>query len=259
MAFGGRGEKQEARIKNQEGRVVSLPVLKIGTPLGNVVELNGKIDRVDASEGGRGREVAVVDYKSAAEKKLEMYLVYWGLALQLPVYGVVMEALWKKETVAALYVPLGMRRKSVKGLAEAAERGSDAFYQRQKVKGVVDAEGARHLDEAVGSQEEGGKSAWYGIGYNQDGSIAKSGDMIAHGDFERVLGYVRWKIGRMVDDLMGGLIGPAPYRDKSMSPCERCDFVSLCPFDRVNGVYRDVPRMKREEALEAMRAAMEAT
>ena len=53
------------------------------------------------------------------------------------------------------------------------------------------------------------------------------------------------------------VIGPAPYRDKRQAPCEECEFASLCSFDRVAGVYRDVPRMGREEALEAMRRAME--
>jgi ATP-dependent helicase/DNAse subunit B len=188
---------------------------------------------------------------------LELHWVYWGLALQLPVYLVVMEELAKKEGIAALYVPLGLSRQKVAKPADAAEADSDGFYQKQEVRGIVDAEGAGHLDHAVMPHEdEGGKSAWFKVGFNKDGAVPKSGDMLAHGDFETVLAYVKWKVGVMGDDLMEGRIAPAPYREKKAAPCDDCDFASLCPFDRVNGAYRDVPKMKREEVIERMRATM---
>ncbi len=81
--------------------------------------------------------------------------------------------------------------------------------------------------------------------------------MIAHDDFKTMLAYVRHKIGRMVDDLMRGEIAPVPYRDKQQVPCTECDFASLCPFDRVNGTYRDVPKMKRDDALMRMRETID--
>jgi ATP-dependent helicase/nuclease subunit B len=246
--FGERAERKK------EGRL-SLPVLRIESTGGAAVALNGKIDRVDA--GSNERIVAVVDYKSASEKKLELHLVYWGLTLQLPVYAVVMEILGEREAMAALYVPLGLRREKVKRLQEAAARESDGFYQRQKPGGIVDAREASHLDnEFVPEEKKPTKSPWYGMSLNVGGIVPKRGGLLEHGDFETVLGYVRWKIGAMGEELMRGEIGPAPYREKLDSACERCDFSSLCPFDRVAGVYREVPRMGREEAVERMRAAM---
>ncbi len=246
VSFGGRTEITG-------GRVVSLPVLRIATPEEHVVELNGKIDRVDAADGSRSK-VAVIDYKSPNKMKLEMYLVYWGLALQLPVYAVVMEALGGKEAIAALYVPLGLKRENVSRLSDAVDVESDAFYQQRKPRGVVDAAGAAHLDRAVGPHEDaGGKSAWFRLGYTGKGQILARSDMISHEDFQMMLRFVRQKIGRMVDDLMHGEIAPAPYRDKQKVPCAECDFASLCPFDRVNGVYRDVPKLDRSEALRRMR------
>ena len=199
--------------------------------------------------------VTVVDYKSASEKRLELHLVYWGLTLQLPVYAVVMEMLGEREAMAALYVPLGLKREKVKRLEEAATRESDGFYQRQRPGGIVDAARASHLDGVL-ADEEGKKSAWYGIGFKKDGAVPKLGGLVEHADFETVLAYVRWKIGAMGEELMRGEIGPAPYRENLDSACERCDFSSLCPFDRVAGVYREVPRMGREEAVGRMRAAM---
>ncbi|MGN6368372.1 MAG: PD-(D/E)XK nuclease family protein [Phycisphaerae bacterium] len=252
---------EDAPRGSRAGKVVSLPVLRIETPGQRAVELNGKIDRVDAAEEGRGRRVMVVDYKSTSRRELKLDWVYLGLSLQLPVYAIVMEELWRRgqaEAIAAMYVPLGMSRQKVERAAEATNPESDAFYQMFTPRGLVDAEGAAAMDHAVGSQEdEGGKSAWYKIGFNKKPPLVpKSGDMVEHEDFRTVLEFTRWKIARMVDDLAAGKIAPAPYRAQKESPCDACDFFSLCPFDRASGTYRDVPRMKREEVLERMRLDM---
>ena len=204
----------------------------------------------------------VIDYKSSSSRELKLDWVYWGLQLQLPVYAIVMEELGKvgrgkAEAVAAMYVPLGLKRETVKRAADAEVAETDGFYQKQAPRGLVDAGGAHLLDHVVAPHEDaGGKSDWYKIGFNKDGAVPRTGDMVGHEDFRTVLEFVRWKIGRMVDDLAEGKIAPAPYRSQKESPCDDCDFFSLCPFDRVSGVYRDVPKMKRDEAIERMRAEM---
>ncbi|HUO09189.1 MAG TPA: PD-(D/E)XK nuclease family protein [Phycisphaerae bacterium] len=259
VGFGAMAEGVVRRGK--EGQVVSLPVLRIPTPVGRGVELMGKIDRVDASEGGR---VAVIDYKSSSSRELKLDWVYWGLQLQLPVYAIVMEELGRlggkgTEAIAAMYVPLGVKREKVDRAAEADDAGSDAFYQKYTPRGLVDADGAHLLDDAVAPHEdEGEKSKWYRIGFNKKPPLVpKTGDMVEHDDFRTVLEFVRWKIGRMVDDLTQGKIAPAPYRSQKESPCDNCDFFSLCPFDKVSGTYREVPKMGRVDAIDRMRADMQ--
>jgi ATP-dependent helicase/nuclease subunit B len=253
-------EGQEADAGAVGARTISLPMLTLMPPGGHVVELNGKIDRVDASAEGKGKMVAVIDYKSSSKKTLELYWVFHGLALQLAVYAVVMEELAGKEPVAAMYVPLGIKRETVKRpSADSPLPGpdSDAFYQALVPRGVFDESGAAHFDHAIAPHEDAGASSnWYEIGYKKDGGIPKRGDMISHEDFRTVLAFVRWKIGTMTDELMAGEIVPKPYRDKKQIPCDECDFLSLCPFDKVSGSFRAVPKMKREEAIAAMRSAM---
>jgi hypothetical protein len=156
-------------------------------------------------------------------------------------------------------VPLGLRRKSVKSVSDAPEPDSDAFYQKaQQPRGIIDEAGAGLLDASVlPSEDAGGSSGWYKMGYTKTAPrrMLKGMDMLAHGDFETVLDYARWKVASLAEELAAGKIAPAPYRAKS-APCDQCEFVSLCPFDRVEGTYRDVPRMGREEALAAMREAL---
>ncbi len=132
------------------GKVVSLPVLRIETPEERAVELNGKIDRVDASGDGSGQQVMVVDYKSTSKRELKLDWVYWGLSLQLPVYAIVMEELWRgagsglapAEAIAAMYVPLGIARQTVQRAVDAENPETDDFYQQFSPRGIVDAEGA---------------------------------------------------------------------------------------------------------------------
>jgi ATP-dependent helicase/DNAse subunit B len=100
VVFGkARGEGESAGGTGTDGpRLVKLPVLRIAMEGGRTVGVTGKIDRVDAA----GREVAVFDYKSAAGREMDLSLVYWGVSLQLPVYGVVMRELGKRIPRAAL-------------------------------------------------------------------------------------------------------------------------------------------------------------
>jgi ATP-dependent helicase/DNAse subunit B len=160
---------------------------------------------------------------------------------------------------AALYVPLGIRRTHVKSPADAPDEGTDTFYRKlQEPRGIVDEDGAGLLDHNVlPSEDAGGKSEWFKIGYNKTNhAIPRDSDMLPHDEFTLVLDYARWKVAALAAELAAGKIAPAPYRDSRGIPCERCDFASLCPFDRADGVYREIPHMKREDAIPAMAAAI---
>jgi len=84
--------------------------------------------------------------------------------------------------------------------------------------------------------------------FEEDGN-----DGLEHEDFELILKFTRHRIGTLVDALVAGRITPQPFRDRNAIGCDQCEFSCACPFDRVHGAFRDVPRMKAEEALEAMR------
>ena len=89
--------------------------------------------------------------------------------------------------------------------------------------------------------------------YTKDLDISSDSEVVSHEDFQTVLDYARWKIADLADALMEGRIAPNPYRHKQESSCERCEFASLCPFDQAAGSYREIPKLKNEEALAEMR------
>jgi ATP-dependent helicase/nuclease subunit B len=234
------------------GRIVSLPLFRVGTPASHTVQLNGKIDRIDRSEGGE-EEVAVIDYKSTSQKRLDLYKVFYGLSLQLPVYALVMRRLAGQLPIAALYLGLGVKRDKLayRGLSIAPD--TDEFYQHFKPHGMIDGEFAYRLEHIDDTKR---KARWYNFGLTEKNEPLARSEALSHEEFETVLAYTWWKIGELADALMAGAIGPAPYRGGKETPCTQCEYTSLCPFDRVSGAYRHVEPLKKADALARMKQTL---
>ena len=234
------------RTYQREGqRLVSLPVLRLSTPAGRTVALHGKIDRIDADAG----HAAVIDYKSASDKRLNWSWIYAGLSLQLATYALVMRDLAKVEPAAALYLALSMKRLSAPRREETIAPGTDEFFQQFKPRGMIDASAIASLDSDI-DPSDGVKSAWFPYSRNKkDCSVGKSSDAFEHGDFEALLGFVRHKLAVMADDVMAGRIAPDPYREGVHAACEYCEFQTACPFDQARGHFRALEKVDKAELI----------
>ena len=62
-----------------------LPPLRFELENGCVLEIVGRIDRVDVAEGENGLLLRVIDYKSS-QTDLKLHEVYYGLSLQMLTY-----------------------------------------------------------------------------------------------------------------------------------------------------------------------------
>lgn len=251
LTFGMRGD--------DGGRRIALPVLRVPSPHGRAALLNGKIDRVDVAPSG---EAVVVDYKSGSEKKLRLSRLVFGLELQLPVYLLVLQELGEAlreggvAPVGSFFVPMQKTRRTVHEVDNLVDAGSDDFFAAYKPRGVLDADAFHLLDASV--EENGTKSQWYAFSRTKkDGSLAKGCDGLESDDFAAMLAFTRLRVGQLVDELAEGNIAPAPYQDGKQRPCDLCDFASVCTFDQARGQFRPVPGMGRDEALDAMHAALE--
>lgn len=240
VVFGGDTKRDDGRGP------FSLNQYQVRTPQNHTVTLNGKIDRVDVEKNGKA--AIVVDYKSGEEKKLELQQVFFGISLQLPVYLLVLEQT-ELEPIGSFFVPLKMRRISKPG--DIAEPGTDPFYQQFKIRGALDASTISKLD-----RDAQDSSAWYPYDRKKDGTIRAGSDALEHQDFAALLHFTENKIAQMADDLAQGHIAPAPYQKGTETPCDHCEFSSACPFDRMTGTYRQLPKTKRDDVLAAMSKAL---
>lgn len=212
---------------------------------GRILELTGRLDRVDACKISEKEAVAaVMDYKSG-RVRLERLLLEAGVDLQLRVYLVVLEELGtlreklgveRIRPVGAFYVPL---RPGVEpGLPgepageEPEGRQARQAYQHQ---GVFDAEALEWL-EAAGAESQGEQFVWR---RNQDGSLRRdSWQAKDPAAFRQFVEQSRQWIRAIAARIWSGDVGPDPYRHGSRVACDRCECGWICRLDRQRHRFR---------------------
>jgi len=212
------------------------------------LSLHGRIDRVDVwrEPGGETGLAVIIDYKSGG-KKLEPLLVENGVQLQLLAYLNVLRHwpkpdLWpglqRLEPAGVFYVNLrgafesgGTRDEVIGGAAEARR-------QAYRHTGRFDASRLPQLDR-------GGNADQFNYRRNKDGSLHKgSTEALAAAEFLALLDGVEAQLIRMGRRIYAGAAEVDPYRKGSSTPCEYCDYASVCRIDSWTHVYR---RLKEAE------------
>ena len=247
------GGRKEA---DASGGVVKWPMRGLTTPGGVRLELNGKIDRIDQHRGAPAM-MAVIDYKTGGRAGVKLDHVIEGLELQLPAYALVLRELLHAEPVAAFILRLAMPREKVKDGEKPPRPPEDDFYQQFKPRGMIDADHADALDRRIhpGDNKANSqiKSDWFRAEYRKDGEPTRNSDLLDHGDFEALLDFTKWKLMALADEMTRGRVVASTYRIGTETPCDYCDFRSLCDFDQTRGAFRTAARLKQDECLARMR------
>ena len=75
-------------------------------------------------------------------------------------------------------------------------------------------------------------------------------------EFQNLREHVRRTLKEMCEEIEKGNIKNAPVRNKGKSPCEYCDYKTVCRFDRnLGNEYRYLKELKKEEVWEQIRLA----
>lgn len=217
-----------------------LPALRLITPAGRVVDLHGKIDRVDLIE--QESAFAVLDYKLHGDK-LSLTSVYHGLSLQLLTYLLVLQAqstsLFGKPLTpaAAFYVKLLRKLEQVADSRKAPDPSDPSFHLKHKPRGVFDARFLHHLDHEL---VPGGKSEVVQASIKLDGQLGNAGqsDALPSHEFCALLEHVKRCIVELADRILQGEIAVWPYMMGRITPCPRCEYRSVCRFEVPVNRYR---------------------
>jgi ATP-dependent helicase/nuclease subunit B len=228
-----------------------LPPYEIQTPDGRLVQLYGKIDRVDLIEDQAA--FAVIDYKLRGNT-LQLDRVYHGLSLQLLTYLLVLESSGEKlagrklTPAAAFYVKLMRQLEKTDHPDDAMAPDDPLFNLREKPRGIFSSAVADSLDTGL---EDGGSSV-VSLYRKKDGSFGRKGstDVAEPEEFGALLQLVRQRLTELGGQIMDGEIGITPYRHRQESPCGHCDYRSICRFDVQMNPYRPLDAMSREQVLE---------
>ena len=219
---------------------------------------NGKIDRVDTCVDGDRIYVKVLDYKTGS-KAFDVVSLYHGLQLQLMVY---MDAAVKKETKkhpGQEVIPAGIFYYRIKDpLVDKAEAGTveDAVLKELKPDGLINLQEdvLRHLDHRME-----GDSLVVPVKYNKNGSLSKGSKAVPPEEFGIMVRHAVNKAKEVRRRILQGEVEAVPYRKGQDTGCDYCGYRDVCGFDvKIPGcAYREIDKMSREEAIQAMKAAEE--
>lgn len=201
--------------------------LHLTTADGSEIVVGGTIDRVDLCEIDGQKYVRVVDYKSGV-KKFKLSDVYYGLNLQMILYLFI---LWKngKEKyndvfpAGVLYMPAGDADLGLSRDASLDDTKRQSISQ-YKMNGFV-----LEDPQVVSAMEEKVKGIFIPVEQNKDGSLSKRSSLLKLEELGKMERYVNHLILKMAEELHCGEISASPvYSNGGKSPCEYCDYSSVC-------------------------------
>ena len=211
-----------------------LPPLTLELGNGRVMDIAGRIDRVDAAESSDGLLLRIMDYKSS-NVKLKLDEVAHGLSLQMLTYldVVVSHAPhWlgrpaKPAGVLYFHVhnPLILTPNGMSG-AEAR----DALFRQYRMQGLLLADGdsVKLMDESLG---DAGKSAIVPVEFKKDGTFSSRSQVADEDQWSALRGSVRSQIRRIGKRIVGGDVAINPYKLDRRSPCRFCEYRPVCHID----------------------------
>lgn len=211
------------------------------------MELNGIVDRVDVKETDDAVYVKVIDYKSGA-KDIDYVKMYEGKQLQLTVYMSVMLELLKREYPDKQIIPTGMYYYHI--YDPIVEEVDEQAIESQRIKdsrlsGLVnDSEESRDLmDGSTGEVTP--------VNYKADGTLgARNSTLVTTEELMQISAFVREKMIDIGEDMVRGNIAMNPEKGEHNSPCNYCDYKSICRFEAGVGgnAYRIGSQLDKEEA-----------
>jgi len=199
---------------------------------GHRLALRGRIDRVDLCREGDRALAVVVDYKSGG-KKPDALLIEHGVQLQLLAYLNVVRHLKNPGAVFGVekLVPAGVFYVNLRGQFESGRTRDEVLGEAGAGKSPYRHNG-RFDAGALPQLDRTGAADQFNYRLNQDGSPRKdSTEALPRAEFEKLLDGVELRLKEMGRAIYSGEVSVNPYRKGAETPCEFCDYASVCRID----------------------------
>lgn len=228
-----RGSFEPIGLELDFGPDKTLPPLRFELENGCVMEIVGRIDRVDVAEGENGLLLRVIDYKSS-QTDLKLHEVYYGLSLQMLTYlEVLLSAAeeWLGETAmpgGTLYFHVhNPLLQSANGMT--SEQAGQELLKRFKMKGLLlaDRDAIAQMDNTL----DKGYSAIIPVALKADGSFYSSAAVATPEQWDTLLASVRSNIREIGTRITDGDVAIEPYRIQQEVACTFCPYKPVCQFD----------------------------
>lgn len=239
-----------AGLEEPVGDGGKIPPLTVRVDDRTTVTVEGKIDRVDLFRDGKENYVRIVDYKSGG-KEFQLDAMAQGLNLQMLLY---LFALWKNgrgeyenaTPAGILYIPAGAVKPDLPRNAGEQEQ-QWALEESYAMNGLL-------LDDrtVLCAMEPDLSGRFLPVSLGKNGMKGKY--LASRQDFENLEMYTEGLIRSMADRLLQGEIGPDPYADGSVCPCNYCDYRAVCGHESRDG-FRSLGKTTLEDIAVACESA----
>ncbi|HXK78412.1 MAG TPA: PD-(D/E)XK nuclease family protein [Oscillospiraceae bacterium] len=210
----------EVPVSEEEG----VEPLRLLTPDGRTVLVEGRIDRVDVLEKNGKRYARVVDYKSGT-KAFDLSDVYYGLNMQMLIY---LFSIWQdKRSEFAGDTPAGILYMPAKDTSPAAERASAADPCSSEAALRFRMNGLLLDDFSVLNAMEPGLAGVY-IPVKMKKSGYDTANLATLEQFGAIRRHVASVLASMAEELGAGRIEALPAARDDKKQCEHCRFQSVC-------------------------------
>jgi ATP-dependent helicase/nuclease subunit B len=204
--------------------------------------LEGRIDRVDITKIDGAEYVKIIDYKSGS-KQFSLDEVYHGLDMQLLVYlGAFISQLAEsrgEDTAKRVYPAAAFYFNLLNPLIDFEDKLKDPEILKKELLKEFKMSGLVLDNESILSSVA---------------ETAKKSGTITAEDFAHLLGHVINLAKQTGQDILEGKIPIKPFKHKDKTPCDHCNYRTICKFDPADqGTYRRLKTMKPEEVLKAMK------
>ncbi len=225
-------------------------VLELGD--GKKVEITGKIDRIDTAKEDDGKYLRIIDYKSSA-KNIDLNEVYAGLQIQLLTYT---DAICKQEDI----MPAGIFYFSLLEQMVKAEKRIDEdeieemIRKNFRMRGLIVAnvKVIKMNDNSLKS----GSSKLVPAALTASGTVnEKWTNGVKQEEFKVLQDYIYKTIKDISKEILSGRIDLNPYYKKGKTPCEYCNYKSVCGFNprMNNNKYNYIDQKTKDEILNKMK------
>ena len=218
---------------------------------GKRIEITGIIDRIDIAKEEDGNYLRIIDYKSSS-KNIDLNEVYAGLQIQLLTYA---DAVCKEEDL----IPAGifyfsLLEQMIKAEKKISDEEIEELIRKNfKMKGLIVAD--------VKIIKMNDNSLTTGTSKMVPAAISKSGEVIERWtngvkqeEFTILQKYIYQTIKEIGKEIFDGNIDLKPYYKDGKTPCEYCEYKSICNFDprQKENTYQYINKLTKDDIIRKM-------
>ncbi|WDV44428.1 helicase-exonuclease AddAB subunit AddB [Clostridiaceae bacterium M8S5] len=233
------------------------PPILIELDNGDILKLEGRIDRLDVLEGDTQDYIKIIDYKSGS-KDFTLSDVYYGLQLQLMVY---LDAVLQNKHLFTDkdLMPGGIFYFRLHDpLINTEEMDSEVIEKEilkaLKLKGLVlnDIKIIKAMDRDIELDQ---KSSILPVAVTKSGSVSKTSSVISKEELDALLEHVRNLIKDLGKNILVGNININPTKTSTQTACDFCEYKSICRFDIASNEnkYNKIPKLSNKEVIEKLK------